>query len=50
MDEHNSAIEQGITGVPAVVFEGSFGVPGAQPVETYTQLIERIEEKKAELA
>lgn len=49
IDDHNSAVNQGISGVPTVVFEGSFGVPGAQPVETYTRLIERIAEKKAEL-
>ena len=50
IDEHNSAMNQGITGVPTVVFEGSFGVPGAQPVETYVQLIERVQAKKQELA
>ena len=48
--EHNSAMNMGISGVPTVVFEGSFGVPGAQPVETYRRLAERIVEKKSQLA
>jgi len=49
IDEHNAAIQSGVTAVPTVVFEHSFAVPGAQPVETYERLVERIAEKKAEL-
>lgn len=48
IDEHNAALESGITAVPTVVFEHAFAVPGAQPVETYKQLIERMEEKRAD--
>ena len=46
IDEHNSAIQSNVTAVPTVVFEHAFAVPGAQPVETYERLIERIEDKK----
>jgi predicted DsbA family dithiol-disulfide isomerase len=46
IEEHNEAIQSEVTAVPTVVFEGSFAVPGAQPVDTYVQLVERIEEKK----
>lgn len=50
IDEHNRAIQSNVTAVPTVVFENSFALPGAQPVETYERLVERIAEKKAELA
>ena len=46
IDQHNSALQQQVTAVPTVVFEGVFAVPGAQPLETYVRLVERIEEKK----
>lgn len=46
IDEHNNAIQSNVTAVPTVVFEHAFAVPGAQPIETYERLIERIEEKK----
>jgi len=45
IEEHNMALESGINAVPSVVFDHAFAVPGAQPVETYRQLIERMEEK-----
>ncbi len=48
IDEHNNAIQSNVTAVPTVVFEHAFAVPGAQPVETYERLVERIAEKKAE--
>ena len=41
IDEHNEAIEQGITAVPTVLASG-FAVPGAQDVETYVRLFERM--------
>lgn len=47
IDEHNSALEQGVTAVPTVVFEGGFPVPGAQDVETYERLVERIIEHRS---
>lgn len=46
IDEHNSAIQRQVTAVPTVLFEGTFAVPGAQPVETYVRLVERIEQNK----
>lgn len=50
IDEHNQALQSQVNAVPTVLFEGVFAVPGAQPVETYVRLIERIEENKASSA
>lgn len=36
------AVELGITGVPFFVFEGRYGVSGAQPVESFEQVLERV--------
>ncbi len=47
IDEHNSALEHGVTAVPTVVFGGGFPVPGAQDVETYERLVERIIEHRS---
>lgn len=42
-EEHNEALELGITGVPAVRVKGTTAfVTGAQPVETYRRWIERL--------
>jgi len=49
IDEHNAAMSSQVTAVPTVVLEGAFGVPGAQPAETYIRLVERIEEKRSSL-
>ena len=46
IDEHNDALQRQVTAVPTVLLEGSFAVPGAQPLETYVRLVERIEENK----
>lgn len=46
ISEHNSAIENEITAVPTVVIEGILPVPGAQDVETYERLIERVLAKR----
>lgn len=43
IDEHNDALANNVTGIPTVLFEGQFPVPGAQPLETYVDIIERIE-------
>jgi predicted DsbA family dithiol-disulfide isomerase len=41
-DEHNEAIEYGVTGVPAVRMEGRDGlVMGAQPLELYQRWVKR---------
>lgn len=42
IEEHNDAISRGITAVPTVVLGGAFPVPGAQDVETYERLVERM--------
>ena len=41
--DHNGAIERGVTGVPTVLFDDTFPVPGAQDVDTYERIVERIE-------
>lgn len=43
VDQHNQAIELGITGVPAVgVAGGDSAVTGAQPLETYRRWMRRL--------
>ncbi len=42
IEDHNSAIESGITAVPTVVINGVMPVPGAQEVDAYETWIERI--------
>ena len=46
-EEYKSAISQGITSIPTVVFEHEFQVPGAQPLSTYEEIVEKIEEHLA---
>ena len=46
IDEHNAAIEHGVTAVPTVIIGDGFPVPGAQEVETYERLVERIVENR----
>jgi len=45
-EEHNQAIEQGITAVPTVVIDGVLPVQGAQDVETYEHWIRKIIERR----
>jgi predicted DsbA family dithiol-disulfide isomerase len=40
-EELREALELGITGVPAFVFEQKYLVPGAVPTETFVQILER---------
>jgi predicted DsbA family dithiol-disulfide isomerase len=40
--EHNEAVELGITGVPCVVLEGGFQLPGAQERAVYKRIIQRL--------
>lgn len=40
-----AAIELQITGVPAFVVDGQFVIPGAQEVETFVRILQRIGEK-----
>lgn len=43
IDQHNQAIELGLTGVPAVLVAGSdVAVPGAQPLETYRRWVKKL--------
>ena len=45
IDEHNSAIQNGISAVPTIMI-GEFPIPGAQELETYERLIERYIERR----
>jgi len=47
IEEHNSAVEHEVTAVPTVVFAGVFPIPGAQPVETYERIVEKIAEHRS---
>lgn len=38
-------IEQGISGVPAIIFDGKYLVPGAQEAETFVNVIRKVREK-----
>jgi predicted DsbA family dithiol-disulfide isomerase len=43
IDQHNQAVELGLTGVPAVMVAGSdVAVPGAQPLETYRRWVKKL--------
>ena len=46
IDEHNEAINQGITSVPTVVINQVLPVPGAQETEKYINWISRLIERK----
>lgn len=41
--------QRGISGVPAMVFEGKYLLTGAQGAETYTQMLQKIETERAEI-
>lgn len=43
----NFWIEQGVTGVPAIIFDEKYMVPGAQDTETFVNVIRKVSEKKA---
>jgi len=46
IDEHNEAVDQGITSVPTVLINHVLPVPGAQETETYINWISRLIERK----
>jgi len=48
IEEHNSAIDNGVTAVPTVVFAGSFPLPGAQDVATYERILDAINERRSQ--
>ena len=45
--EERQAYDANITGVPAMVIENKFLVPGAQPTEAYINVLRRVAEKTA---
>ncbi len=49
IEEHNSAIDNGVTAVPTVVFAGSFPLPGAQDVATYDRILDAILERRSQV-
>ncbi len=46
--EERAAMEMNITGVPAMIIEGRFMVPGAQPPEAYVNALRRVAEKTSQ--
>ena len=40
IDDHNDAINSGVTGVPAVVVDGKYVIPGAVDVDLYRRVID----------
>ena len=43
--EERAAMEMNITGVPAMIVEGRFIIPGAQPPEAYVNALRRVAER-----
>lgn len=46
IDEHNSAIQQGVTAVPTMVIDEVLPVQGAQEVDTISRWIERLIDRR----
>lgn len=44
--QHDEAMMIGLNGVPSFVIEGKYGVVGAQPIETFTEIIEKVLEER----
>ncbi len=40
--QHDEAMMIGLNGVPSFVVEGKYGVVGAQPIETFIEIIEKV--------
>ena len=47
INEHNAAIEQGVTAVPTIVLDDVLPVQGAQDLESYERWIERLLERRS---
>ena len=45
--EERAAMEMNISGVPAMIVEGRFMIPGAQPPEAYVNALRKVAEKTA---
>lgn len=48
--EENVWLERQISGVPAMILDGKYMIPGAQGVESYTSIVEKILARRAEAA
>ncbi|MBT5139289.1 MAG: hypothetical protein HOH36_01265 [Acidimicrobiaceae bacterium] len=46
IDEHNSAIENGVTAVPTIVLDNALPIPGAQELESYEIWINKLLAKR----
>ena len=44
--QHDEAMALGLNGVPSFVVEGKYGIVGAQPVETFVEIIEKVLEDR----
>jgi len=45
LTDQSEAMEYGVTGVPAVVYNGAIVIPGAQDTETMAAILKRIHAK-----
>lgn len=41
-EQHDEAMQIGLKGVPSFVIEGKYGIVGAQPIETFIEVIEKV--------
>lgn len=41
-EQHDEAMAIGLNGVPSFVVDGKYGIVGAQPVETFIEVIEKV--------
>ena len=48
IEEHNAAVQEGITAVPTMVIDGVLPIQGAQDVETLSTWINRLLERRQE--
>ena len=40
--QHDEAMRIGLNGVPSFVIEGKYGIVGAQPIETFIEVVEKV--------
>lgn len=50
LEEQRMAYDMNVTGVPAMVVNGKYMIPGAQDPETYASALRRVIAREAELA
>lgn len=46
--DHNEAVERGITGVPAMIFNDTFPIQGAQDFDSLSTWIQRLLDRQSE--